>query len=261
MTESNLDKYKTDLKRLLELSYTLQNDLIGKIKKQVVSKAQKVTTESFFARYQEWYTEAQEVVKLLIPSRYEEFVALYREPKRKNVNIDTYGIQDWMLGTRAGKTYGGQKHYDDETIVYMKFRNQIMILESGIRKFTSSLLNIKQLLQADLFDSEIEVSRELLKKGFVRAAGAIAGVILERHLNQSCQAHKIVAGKQKPTINDFNTLLKEAEVIEMHQWRFIQHLGDLRNFCDHNKEREPKPEEVEELINGVEKITKTGSCN
>jgi len=31
----------------------------------------------------------------------------------------------------------------------------------------------------------------------------------------------------------------------------------LRNLCDHNKQREPASDEVAELIDGVEKITKT----
>lgn len=43
----------------------------------------------------------------------------------------------------------------------------------------------------------------------------------------------------------------------MPTWRKIQHLGDIRNLCDHNKDREPKNEEVEELIAGVETVIKT----
>ena len=33
--------------------------------------------------------------------------------------------------------------------------------------------------------------------------------------------------------------------------------GDIRNLCDHHKDREPTQQEVEDLIKGVEKITKT----
>ncbi|CAH2399819.1 hypothetical protein MES4922_220074 [Mesorhizobium ventifaucium] len=43
----------------------------------------------------------------------------------------------------------------------------------------------------------------------------------------------------------------------MAQWRFVQHLGDLRNKCDHKKQAEPTKEEVLVLIEGVRKITKT----
>jgi uncharacterized protein (UPF0332 family) len=97
----------------------------------------------------------------------------------------------------------------------------------------------------------------LNKKGFTRGAGAIAGVVLERHLKQVCKNHNITITKRNPTINDLNQLLKDNNIIEVPDWRFIQRLSDLRNLCDHDKEKEPTRGEVEELINGVEKIIKT----
>lgn len=51
--------------------------------------------------------------------------------------------------------------------------------------------------------------------------------------------------------------MKENNSIDVPTWRFIQRLGDLRNICGHNKEREPTKEEVEELISGTDKILKT----
>lgn len=256
--ESNLDKYKQDLERLRELGATLAADLVEEIEDKKPKKDQLKPGSLFMSTYQKWYTQAQEVMKQILPSRYDEFIVLYKETKRKELNSNTFGIQDWLLGTRAPMNdYTMEKRYNDIGIVFMKFQTQMGILNSATLKFTSSLLNIKQLLQADLFDSETEVARELLKKGFMRAAGAIAGVILERHLNNVCISHNVPINKKKPTISDFNDALKEANVIELHQWRFIQHLGDLRNLCDHNKDREPKPEEVAELIDGVEKTMKT----
>jgi hypothetical protein len=38
---------------------------------------------------------------------------------------------------------------------------------------------------------------------------------------------------------------------------FLQFLGDIRNLCDHDKKTEPTAEQVNELIAGVAKITKT----
>ena len=40
-------------------------------------------------------------------------------------------------------------------------------------------------------------------------------------------------------------------------WRFIQHLADLRNLCDHDRESEPTNAQVDELISGINKIIKT----
>jgi hypothetical protein len=55
------------------------------------------------------------------------------------------------------------------------------------------------LAQADLFDSELDAAKELAKHKFTRASGAMAGVILERHLQQICQNHNIKITKN-PTI-------------------------------------------------------------
>jgi len=54
-----------------------------------------------------------------------------------------------------------------------------------------------------------------------------------------------------------NDALKNASVLEIAQWRFIQHLGDIRNLCDHHKGADPTKEQVDDLINGVAKIVKT----
>lgn len=245
---SNLEKYKNDLRQLIDRGKILFSDLTKK----------KDKASFFHSGYQKWYSEAQEVVGQILPNRLAEFNHLYYEEKRKNIDSSTYTIKDWLLGIRASvNEFTGEKRFEDFGAAVMRFQNQLSILESAEARFDSSLFEIKQLVQADLFDSELDAVRELNKKGFTRGAGAVAGVVLEGHLSQVCENHKIKVAKKKPTINDFNQLLKDNDVIEIATWRFIQHLADLRNLCDHNKEREPKKEEIEELINGVEKITKT----
>ena len=116
---------------------------------------------------------------------------------------------------------------------------------------------MKQIVQADLFDSELESARELSKHKFLRGAGAIAGVVLEKHFKQVMKNHSITSRKKHLSLNDYNELLKENSIVDIPTWRQIQRLGDIRNLCDHNKDREPTSEEVTELIDGVDKITKT----
>ena len=130
-------------------------------------------------------------------------------------------------------------------------------MESAKARFESSLFDIRQLVQADLFDSELEAAKELAAHKFTRAAGAVAGVVLERHLAQVCGNHSVTVAKKTPTICDFNDLLKAASVVDVPQWRFIQHLADIRNLCDHNKALEPSSEQVDVLIAGVMKVIKT----
>lgn len=262
--ETNLEKYKKDLKKLIDDGKQLfiamltafapdrLNDILNKdlkTKEEISKFLEK--PPNFYNDYQTWYTEALILLKQLLPDRVSDFVKLYEKPKtRKNVTRENYTIEDALQGlyTKDGL---------NQKAAIPRFKQQLSIIESVNRRFESSLFNIKQLVQADLFDSELESAEELNKKGFIRAAGAVAGVVLEKHLAQVCENHKIKITKKDPTINDYNQLLKNNDVIETEDWRFIQRLADLRNLCDHSKEREPKKEEIDELINGVEKMTKT----
>lgn len=256
---TNLQKYKDDLKALIAKSqllyYSLANDLglLGqKAKKQL--NADKIKLLDFRNEYEKWYSEALEVMKQVLPSRYDDFKRLYKDEKRKDVSYLTYTMSDYMIGlqtTRGVDTVVGTK------AAFPKFEQQMKILKAAERRFESSLFNIKQLLQADIFDSEIDTARELLKNGYIRAAGAVVGVVLEKHLQQVSASHSVMIKAKNPSISDYNDALKGAQVVDIPTWRFVQHLADLRNLCDHKKQREPKPEEIEDLVNGVDKISKT----
>ncbi len=80
---------------------------------------------------------------------------------------------------------------------------------------------------------------------------------MEKRLYQVCQNHNLKITKKNSSISDLNDELKNNNVFETPTWRKIQHLGDLRNLCDHKKKKEPTQEDVDELIEGVEKIIKT----
>jgi hypothetical protein len=261
---TNLDRYTNDLDALVRLGEKMQLDLGGRH----ILESEKAKPESkrlledlkgiFEREYQNWYTQAAALIRQLIPDRSVEFQELYKgDGKRKATMGQTYHIQDWLNGVRSGTQYTGEKYYDDIAVITSRFSTQLAILQAVRTRFESSLYDIQQLVQADLFDSELEASRELLKFGFLRAAGAVAGVVLERHLAQVATNHALATRKAHPTISDFNDFLKAGGVLDVPAWRNVQRLGDLRNLCDHNKHREPTKDEIEELINGVEKLTKT----
>ena len=68
---------------------------------------------------------------------------------------------------------------------------QVAILKSVEARFESSLFEIRALVQADVFDSELDAARELNKNGFFRAAGAVSGVVLEAHLKELAEKGSI----------------------------------------------------------------------
>ena len=89
------------------------------------------------------------------------------------------------------------------------------------------------------------------------AAGALAGVILEGHLQRVAANHKLTIPKRDPTIADLNDPLKQGGVYDTPTWRKIQFLGDIRNLCSHQKSSEPTKEQVLELIAGVNSVVDT----
>ncbi len=259
--ESNIDVMKKELvalrKRGRHLYLAMIDDVSGlpdDLKKDL--KEQKIKLPQFNRDYDSWYSEALAVIKQLLPDRVDDFIKQYKQEKRKDIDFLTYGISDYILGVRT--TRGYQKDVvADKSAAVGKMEIQNSILYAVEKRFESKLFDIQEVLQSDMFDSELEAARELSKKGFVRGAGAIAGVVLEKHLGHICEAHNLKSRKKRPTISDFYQMLKENDIIDTPKWRFIQHLGDLRNLCDHPKDREPTKDDAMELIEGVEKTIKT----
>lgn len=263
---SNLERYKKDLERLLTAGNTLhmslkhycyQQEFEKLVKNQIGEKAKEYldSLPRFTKAYQPWYSEAKTLIKQLLPDRLDDFVRHYEKPKsRKDINGENYRIEDCLQGITI--TRGQEKVVALEAGI-PHFEQQVAMLESVKARFESSLFDIRLLVQADLFDSELDAAKELLCQKFTRAAGALAGVVLERHLWQVCENHSVKIGKKTPGISDLNDALKEAAILDVAQWRFVQHLGDIRNECDHSKTVEPTAEKVEDLISGVMKVTKT----
>ncbi|MDM1717462.1 hypothetical protein [Thiopseudomonas alkaliphila] len=259
--ESKFEAIKKELKELIrqgDLLYYAMADAQDKLPKGFKEKLEKngVELPNFETEYDSWYSESLLVVKKIIPDRLDDFVKQYKDEKRKEISFLTYGISDYLLGLRTTRG-GGYEVIADQTSAIPKMQNQKSILASAEKRFDSALFDIQEVIQADIYDSELSAARDLAKKGFVRGGGAIAGVVLEKHLAHVCTLHGLKSRKKHPSISDFYQLLKENNIIDTAKWRFIQHLGDIRNLCDHSKDREPTKEDVLELVEGVEKVIKT----
>ena len=255
--ESNITKYKEDLQSLIErgtlLLYGLYNEFSSELKLDKATK-QSINKLSFKNYYNSWYNESLAVIKQLMPDRLDDFISYYKQPKRKTFDYETYTISDYLVGLIKKR---GEIFVFKPSSIITKYEQQFSILKSIESRFKSSLFDIKQLVQADMFDSELEAAKELNKKGFHRAAGAICGVVIEKHLHGVCETRGIAIAKKNPAINDYNELLKNDNVIDIPTWRLIQRLGDIRNLCDHNKTEEPTKENINDLIDGTDKIIKT----
>ena len=254
MESYKIKKIKEECNKLKDEGNLLLTSLA--IECNVIEKPKgKSNFPKFIANYQNWYSKAYLVIKQFLPDRLSDFINLYKLDKRKEITNLNYTISDALIGTQITNGLGEIISSPSDAII--KLQQQISILESVLTVLDSSLNNIQQLVQADIFDSEIDTSRELLKKGFFRAAGAICGVVLEKHFSTVLDSHSLSLSKKNPTINDYNELLKNQDIIDIPTWRHIQLLGDIRNLCDHDKKQEPTKDQVQTLIDGTDKIIKT----
>jgi hypothetical protein len=260
---TNLERYKADIDKLVvsgtELLMSMAIAVNPKRKKELgLTDESAKQLPHVEHEYQRWYSEALACVEQLLPARVQDFVNYYKPDKaRKDITYANYTVSDYLKGLTVTRTMGIQK----DTVVgpdatLHALQQQVQIVTATRQRLESSLFDIRAIVQADLFDNELDAAEELNRKGFERGAGAIAGVVLESHLTTIAKHHKLTHGKN-PSIADLNDLLKKHDVVDVPTWRFIQRLGDLRNLCDHKKSLDPTKENVSELIEGTKRIIKS----
>lgn len=243
---------KNEVKQLVELGAKICLALEPKTEKNIKKCAD---FHFFLENYEVWYTKSLLIIKQITPDRLQDFTQLYLNPKRKELSLSTYCAADALRNLTAKNPFDFSYTYGPWSARYC-IHSQLRMVEACRDKFDSKIFDIQVILQADIFDSELESAKHLLKMGFLRASGAICGVVLEKHFKGVCEKRGLAIKKKNPTIADYNDILKDC-AYDTVEWRRVQRLGDIRNLCDHSKDREPTKEEVEELISGTERMTKT----
>lgn len=110
---------------------------------------------------------------------------------------------------------------------------------------------VRVLVQAEIFESELEQSKELLFSGYHGAAAVIAGVVLETTLRQMCVDRKIQIGK----LDRMNSELAKAGVYNLLVQKRLTALADIRNNAAHGNYNQFKSDDVEDMILYIEKFT------
>ena len=273
----NLQRYKKDLQELIDRGRGLYAALLlGFPSEQRPEHMQQYIKEmgwddpgrrdetpSFMEEYQSWYSDALVVVRQLLPERLDDFLDYYKGPEDRKANpYSNYRISDYVLSREVGAIMAGEdtSSYSARPVTSL-FRQQLAIVKAASQRLESSLYDLKQLVQADLFDSELEEAEAFIERGFHRAAGAIAGVVMEKHLVHVCESHALEL-PQRPTIGPLNKILRENDVIGDHESRLIEYLRPMRNVCSHySTEKDNTEEEVKkcapDLVEGVKRLVKT----
>lgn len=232
-------------KRIPEKRESALNADLYSLTQEKVTPARCLLSSSIHGLYQHWYSAVRTIIEKNQPSRIQEFEWAYS----LSAKTSELGIKQLLA-----KRYVTQ----EEQFELMDLINaQYDMLAAVPSHLKFSLYDIELTAYSILMDDEITAAQYLLKNGFLRSAGALAGVVLERHLKTLLRKHTpLIKHKEKDSLSALNDLCKNA-VYDLVTWRKVQHLADLRNLCDHDKVREPTKDEVAELNRGVGAMIKT----
>jgi hypothetical protein len=112
------------------------------------------------------------------------------------------------------------------------------------------LHKIRNLIQADVFDSELEQAGELLASGYKTPAAVIAGIVLETSLRQMCQDNGLPTGK----LDKMNADLAKAGVYSKLVQKQITALADIRNNAAHGHDDQFIEGDVTNMIRDVRSL-------
>ena len=112
------------------------------------------------------------------------------------------------------------------------------------------LISVRNLVHAELAESELEQARELLRSGYTTAAAVVAGVVLETMLRALCVRHAIEHGKLDKMNAD---LVKVGQYNALIQKR-ITAIAAIRNSAAHGKSDEFQHDDVKSMIDDIERF-------
>lgn len=134
---------------------------------------------------------------------------------------------------------------------YSKYKALKAVFAATKEDFDGGYLSsYKSIVQAEVFDTELEQATELLKSGYYVAACVIAGVVLETALRELCDREGISHGKMDKMNSD---LAKSGIYNKIVQKQVTAHAG-LRNSAAHGNKEEFSTEDVRYMIKAIEQF-------
>lgn len=172
--------------------------------------------------------------------------ALTWKVKTKNLLVSTCGkdSQHYEAFIEAEKITSYQTNWD----AFKKMKSVFLAAMDDYKN--GYLTSIKNLIQADVFDSELEQAQELLSSGYSLAAAVIAGVVLETTLRDLCYQNSLPIGK----LDKMNSDLAKAGIYNKLQQKRITALADIRNSAAHGKPEDFSDDDVTIMIRGIEQF-------
>ncbi|MDR3244749.1 MAG: DUF4145 domain-containing protein [Elusimicrobiota bacterium] len=186
----------------------------------------------------------------------------YTEQTRKSV--DQKKLDEWSIKVKnlilnaCGKD---SEHYKELSVLdqqkgwiasNVSLLNRIEpVFHAAKDDYINGYLNSAEyLIQAELFDNELEQAKELLKNNYYIAAAVIAGTVLETSLHELCKKNNVIIA----SLNRMNDDLAKNGIYNSLIHKQIIALAGIRNSAAHGKKDEFTPNQVEDMIQQIEHL-------
>lgn len=193
--------------------------------------------------YNSFYTRTLLVLSKILPERLDEFKECYIS---NNPNT-LYDISRYLLHVQCINLKGSYEIY-----AIKQFERQLGFLEAAKDLINTTCYNIENDIRYHVYIDELDAAEHLLKRNYIRAAGSVAGVVLENHLKVVCKSISNIDLDGNETLSKYNALLKNQ--IGDILWGRIDAISRIRNLCDHAKDSNPTKNDVQFLINETKEI-------
>ena len=181
---------------------------------------------------------------------------------RNLTRVDRNSLLNWtvkaknLLQAACGLDSQHFKHFvENESGAYLTSYDNLLnmraVFLAAKEDFEGGYLSsVKRLVQAEVFDSELEQSKELLASGYRGAGAVVAGVVLETALRDLCTQKGINTGK----LDRMNAELAKAGTYSVLTQKRITALADIRNNAAHGNNDKFNDADVASMISDVERI-------
>jgi hypothetical protein len=261
-----------------------------------LQSSESANTLSFLQRhmpYQTWYTKALRVITQLYPERSGDFQAHYhallalqdappsmrwyrkvlhvmhrctirRRPKtqdHKNTGRTSTGTGTLMTGQRIcmGMTIApnGESIPSLRLTFVTHFAQQLRMLNAVRDGLEYVLTDLRSTLYGTVESCMLDTVYTLSHHGHCRAAGALAGILLETHLIHIAAKYRVATRTASTDITRLNTALKCGGIYDGELWHFIQRLGALRDVWVYSSRLDPCEDELMAFLHDVQTVCHT----
>ncbi len=196
----------------------------------------KLIPSNFFLKYRKWYS----IGKVILENNgdndsLEEFIDNYKSIT--STSRSQYLTPSMQLG------------------ILDIMNHQLVLLQSLPDYLDGQMYNLELNIASTIMGDELREAKVLLDKKFFRAAGALSGVILERHIKY--RLNKFIPRikyYEKATLGQLIKKAEENKIFDTSMILKLKYLNSIRIKCDHDKENEPKENEIKDLIEHTDRF-------